>query len=110
MAKDNTLFDALNSINEKKKFDKKPPSGYIISLWLSHSNDIIDKVNKINPYIFSLDDKLTFKYYMKTVPKKKRFIRWTKKTTISKENQKKIDELCHKYKISEMEAKLSLGL
>lgn len=110
MAKDNTLFDALNAINEKKKFEKKLPSGYIISLWLSQSNELIERVNKINPYIFSLDDKLTFKYFMKSVPQKKRYIRWTKKTTISKSDQKKIDELCHQYKISEREAKLSLGL
>ncbi|MFW6007935.1 MAG: DNA polymerase clamp loader subunit A [archaeon] len=108
--KDNSLFDAINSINDKKKreINFKKANGFILSLWLAQDKYLIKQVNRINPYIHILPNKAIFKYYLKATPKKKRYIRWTKKEKIDKERQEKIDELCLKYNISPREAKLSL--
>lgn len=108
--KDNSLFDAIKSINDKKKRDinHNKANGYILSLYMAQDRNLIQYANKINPYIFHLDNKIVFKYYIKRIPKKNRFIKWTAKQKIDKNKQKQIDELCLKYNISPKEAKLSL--
>lgn len=109
--KNNEFFDALNRINDKKRPDFEPSkiNGYILSLWMAQNRETIKYANKLNPYIFQLDNEIIFRYYYSIVPQSKRFIKWTKKENVSKEKQKKIDELCQKYNISPREAKLSLG-
>jgi len=110
MTKDNSLFDAIKNINDKKDRDIKfsKANGYILSLYMAQDKELIQYVGAINPYIFELPNKLVYKYYKLKVPKKNRYIKWTAKEKESKEMKKKIDELCIKYNISPKEAKLSL--
>lgn len=88
MEEKQTIFDFLNSINEKKRIEinKKDFSGYMVSLWLSHAQDCIDIVNDINPYIFNTPEKYIYEYYFDKISKKKRFIKYTKKDK-TKENK-----------------------
>ncbi len=100
------LFKALDSINLKYKPPNKIPNSYILSLWLAQDKYLIDYVQDINPYIFSINNSVAFWYYFKKIPKRKRFIKWTKKE--ERKNSKEVQELMRKYNISEKEAKLSL--
>ena len=76
-----TIFDFLNSINEKKKIqiNEKDFSPYMVSLWLSHSSDCISIVNEFNPYLFNMSPKSAYEFFYDKIPKKKRFIKFTKK-------------------------------
>ena len=76
-----TIFDFLNSINEKKRVEinKKDFSPYMVSLWLSHSEDCIGVVNRLNPFIFNTPYNSVYEYYFDKISKKKRFIKFTKK-------------------------------
>lgn len=107
--KQSDLFDAINSINykTKKDFNIKKVNPYILSLWLAQDKNLIKYVQKLNPYIFSIDNHIAFKYYYNKIPKGKRFIKWTRKEKT--ENTEEIKELMNKYNISEKEAKLSVN-
>lgn len=103
------IFTFLNQIfykNAKEPYDKKVASAYILALWLSHDPELVDIVNKINPYVFSLKDDQIYKYFFHNVPRKKRFIKWIKKDE-KKENKKvkeDINNLKERYGISKIEA------
>lgn len=108
--KDNHLFDAIKAINEKSyiEYDPKKASKYILMLWLSESRELIDIISKVNYNIFNLPDKLVFKYLYQRVPKKKRFIKYTKKEKLSKEEEQEVQELINDYNISYQEAEKSV--
>lgn len=108
--KKSELFEALNCINVKTKptFDVSKISGYLLSLWLAQDRSLISYTQKINPYIFQLSNETVFWYYFKTIPKKKRFIKWTKKNEVHQSDELK--ELMLKFNISEIEARMSLDL
>jgi len=108
--KPNDLFGTLNAICNKIpiEYDKKLASAFMLALWLSHEKDLSWYLDKINPVLYTLPDELVFKYFMKTIPKKKRYIKWIKKGRVSKKKEKKIQELCDTYNISKKEALLSL--
>ena len=110
MAKDNSLFDTINCINNKTKLPEntKIPNNYILSLWMAQDRELIEYVSRLNPYIFDLPKEMAYKYFLKCVPKKKRFIRWTGKEKIDKKTEEKISQLCQEYGISPKEAKLSI--
>jgi len=80
----------------------------MLTLWLSHEKDLAYYVDKINPVLYNLPDELVFKYFMKAIPKKKRYIKWIAKGRVSKKKEKEIMTLCDKYTISRKEAMLSL--
>lgn len=100
----------LNAINTKTpcNYNPKEVSAWVISLFLSEDPELIEIVNKINQYHFSLDDKLIFRYYVSKIPKKKRFIKFTKKSKESKDNEK-VKSLMETYGVSKREALLSIG-
>jgi hypothetical protein len=81
VSKDITIFNYINAINYKKeiKYDSKKGNAYLLMLWMSHDKSIIDIVNKMNKYIFNVEDKTVFDYLYYAVPKGKRFLKWTKK-------------------------------
>ena len=108
--KKKTLFDYINAISSKNKikYDKKIANSYILSLWLAHDDSLLFNVNKINEYLFSLPDELIYQYYMKSVPKQKRYIKWVKKDVEDKKYKKQVEQLMVKYCISEREARLTL--
>lgn len=100
----NSIFDYLNSINNKIPIEiEKDFSGYMVSLWLSQSNDCIEYVNDINNYIFSLSPDSLYKYYYYKIPKKKRFIKWTKKS--KKTENEDYTDIKIKYNLSDNEIK-----
>lgn len=102
-----TIFDFLNSINDKKRIEinEKDFSGYMVSLWFSHAQDCIDVVNKINPYIFSTPTKAMYEYYFDKISKKKRFIKFTKKEKDEKTVEAK-ETFKSKHNLSKKELKL----
>ena len=108
--KKKNIFDFINALCYKKdiQYDKKEASSYILSLWLSHDKELIDMVNDINPYLFTLPDEAVWQYYYDKIPKGKRFIKWIKKESMSKEDENKVNELMQQYDISKREAQLSL--
>ena len=106
----NDLFGTLNAITMKTNinYDKKLASAYMLLLWLSHERDLMWYVDKMNTVMYNIPDELVFKYFVKAVPKKKRYIKWIKKGRVSKKKEAKIQELCDKYNISKKESLLSL--
>ena len=76
----------------------------MISLWLSHDNNLINSVNNINHYQFLFPDDVIYKYYFDVIPKGRRFIRWTKKDQIDKKRKDKIQKIKEQYNVSKNEA------
>lgn len=107
--KPNDLFATLDAINLKRpiKYDKKEASGYMLALWLSHAPELLPLLNKLNPLIFELPDEMIFKYLMAAVPKRSRFLKWTKGVKDSKVEEA-IKELMEEYGISRREAIYSI--
>lgn len=105
-----TLFNILNNIFfEKEKFiyDKKAAPAYALSMWLSHDEELLDIVNDINKFQFLLPDEVIYKYYRDMVPKKKRNIKWIKKTEYKYKDH--ITKLQEKYpEMSTREARMYL--
>lgn len=108
--KSNHLGECLSAINNKTPcdYDPKHVSAYVLSLFVSEHKGLIELSNNINHLQFELPDQLVFKYYVKSVPKGYRNMKFTKKTEQSKEKDKKIKELMDIYGISKREASLSL--
>ena len=99
------MFDTLNAIfykKEKHVYNKKKANGFMLSMWISHDNRLLDIVNDINRYQFS--DELIYQYYYHTVPKGRRYIKWTKKDKVDKKRESVIKELAilHNCSIDEM--------
>jgi len=104
-----SLVDQLKAVTEKEpySYNKKDCSGYLLTLWMSHDPQLIDKCADINPYIYDLPDELIFRYFVKCVPIKKRYLKWTKKSEQSVKKEDQIKELMEEYGLSLREAKLS---
>lgn len=62
----------------------------------------------MNQYHFTLDDRLIFKYYVSKVPAKRRYIKFTKKSQESKDQESEIKYLMETYGVSKREAQLSI--
>jgi len=109
MSKPPTLFNILDQITDKKiqyKYDKKAAPAYMLSLWLSHDQQLLPLVQKMNFLQFNLPDDIIYDYYYHTVPKrKKRYIKWTKKDPEDKKRSKLIKDIVELYGISKNEAK-----
>lgn len=106
MEEKQTIFDFLNSINDKKRIEinSKDFSPYMISLWLSHAQDCVDVVNKFNPYIFNTPSNAAYEYYFDKISKKKRFIKYTKK--VKTEESKELNSFKDSKNLSSKEAEL----
>jgi hypothetical protein len=102
------IFTFLNQITLKRgsePYDRKAAPAYMLTMWLSHDDGLLDVVNDINDHQFALDDELVYTYYLHKVPGGKRYIRWIKK---DKENSEEVKELMERYDISKREAMLLL--
>lgn len=108
MEKERIIFDYLNAIFNKTeiKYDKKVAPAYLLSLWLSHDPVLLPIVQRINPYLFLLEDGIIYDYYFKAVPKGRRFIKWTKKVEMPKEQKELLEEITATYNLSRREAML----
>jgi hypothetical protein len=109
-----SIFDILNQICSKVikyEYDKeaqKVASGWQLSQWLAHEPDLINIVQKLNHVQFLLTDKQIYDYYFHTVPKRKRFIRWTKKSASSIQKEKEMEEFMAEHELSKREAMMIL--
>ena len=116
------LFNALQAINSKAPIPFVPEkvSGYILMMWLAHSGECIDVVNRFNKYLFHLprniedekytDASITFKYLKMIIPKNnRRWLKWVKGTKKKKPPTKKetklLEETMTTYNLSKREAK-----
>jgi hypothetical protein len=99
--KSSDFFGQLNNIFYKSgiPYDKKILPAYLLSLWLSHDESLLEIVNDINDLHFLLDDDIIGKYYYYEVPKGKRFLRWVKKDQVDEKEY----ENCRELGISRME-------
>lgn len=108
-----TLFDFIkqvSNVREKYPYDKKIAPAYMLSMWLSHDERLIDKVNKINKYQFLLPDEIIYKYYRDVVPKTNRYIKWVKKK-VDKELKEQVDEMQEEHpELSQKEVKMYIKL
>ena len=103
------LFTFLNQIYSKSRkysYDKKLASAYMLSMWLSHDNQLIKYVEKINHLQFKIPDELIYEYYMDVVPKRKRYIKWIKKTPEEKQFMKNVLKIVEETDLSKREAKM----
>lgn len=108
--KTNHLTEVLNAVTLKTpcEYNSKEVSAFVLSLFLSEDPKLSGIVNKINKYQFSLPDDLIFKYYVDTIPKGKRYLKFTKKSKSSKDKEDDIKQLMELYGVSKREASLSL--
>jgi len=108
--KGNHLTEVLNAINQKTpcNYNPKEVSAWVLSLFLSEDPELIEIANKMNEYHFSLDDRLIFRYYVSKVPAKRRYIKFTKKSQESKDQDEQVKHLMETYGVSKREAQLSL--
>lgn len=106
------LFDYLNQIFYKKRtyeYNKKIVNGYLLSLWLSHDERLLELVHNIVGLLWYTPDDIIYKYYLYNVPRGKRFIRWTKKTPQDKKREKRLEKIIKKNpKLSKREAMMVL--
>ena len=83
-------FDVLNSINYTKENLFEDPqsfkeySSFMVNRGLSYFPDTILYANEMNRYS-SIPNDWQFFYFLNTIPKKKRFSKWSKKDKESKE-------------------------
>ena len=82
------LFNHLEDLTSKKNTrwdeltegDKKTFVPFLINRFISMEPQYIDKVNKLNSYTYSLEPKDVYNYYMTSLPKKKVFFKYIKKS------------------------------
>ncbi len=102
-----TFLDQISNKVERYPYNKKLAPAYMLSMWLAHDPSLIHIVQRINHIQFSIPDHIVYQYYMDKIPKrKKRYIKWTKKTPDSKDGTKIIDAIKEKHSISTNEAKM----
>lgn len=104
------LFDCLDAINKKNPtytYNKKDCSGYMLMLWLSHSQGCMPYIDRLNEQLFNLPDELVFASLYKGVPKGNRFIKWDKgikDKELTKKKEKIVNTLIEEYGFSKFEA------
>lgn len=100
------LFDFMNQLYFKKRtypYDKKICNGYLLLMWLSHDQQLMPIVHKINRLQWYVPDDIIYEYLMDKVPRGKRFVKWTKKTAENKKKTKRIEELMEETNLSKRE-------
>ena len=102
-----SLFKALDSINKKTPYiyNKKDVNGYMLAMWLSHDKELCKIVNEVNSLVFELPDELLYKYFHGKVPRKPRYLKWTKKDKVLKKTEKLLEELKEEHNLSTKEAR-----
>lgn len=106
------IFKYLNSINYKTKisnFDKTDCPKVLLCYWLSHDSSLLEIINEINKLLWYIDDQNVYEYFYTNVPKKKRFLKWTKKKKLELDSKLDINELKHKLHLSEREINNLIG-
>lgn len=111
-----SIFDIMTQIFTKKithEYDKeaqKAASGWQLSSWFAHHQDLIGIVGELNKVQFSLSNKMIYDYYFNAIPKqRKRYIKWTKKDQTTVQRDKEIEDLMLEYDLSKREAKMVLN-
>ena len=88
-------------------FNKTTCNPYMLSMYLAHERDLINMVQEMNKIQFSLptgSERIVYEYYLDRVPKRRRFIKWTKKDKASKERDKQLDKVMEEFEVSKLEA------
>jgi hypothetical protein len=108
-----TLFTFLKQLLSKERkvpYDKKIAPAFMLSMGLSHDQNLLQKVNEINKYQFMLPDEAVYNYYMSVIPAGKRYIPWIKKRKEDEKTQKRIDKLKELYpNLSTRECKMIIS-
>lgn len=99
-----TVWDYINQIcdkSDKIEFDSRIFNSYITAIHFSQDKNLIEIVNKIMPYIFTLDSKVVYNYFYNKIPKGKRWIKWPKK--IKEKTIKEMESLKEELNLSDEE-------
>jgi hypothetical protein len=102
--KEVNLFTFLNQIQSKRRtvpYDKKIANAWMLSQWLSHDKDLVERVSRIVKYQQILPDDVIYEYYMDSIPAGRRYIKWVKKRKQDEKLKERIK------KLQELEPKLS---
>lgn len=102
-----SLFDILNQIwtkSTKYPYDKKIASAWVLTSWVAQDPELIKYAQIINRIQFQMTDEQVYKYYFYSIPKKKRFIKWTRKDNMPLKYEKKIEEIMIELDASKREA------
>ena len=89
----NNIFDYLNTIFlktgkiSKDEFDIKICPKVLLIHWLSMEKDLIKFVNNINKDLWWISDWGVYAYFYDIIPKKRRFIKFIKKTKDEKRSK-----------------------
>lgn len=100
------IFDYLKQICEKttqQQYNKKVAPAFLLTMWLSHEQDLIDLCQEMNIRHW-LNDEDVYNFYFDKVSKRRRFIRWTKKDETYLKEQEEIEEIMIEYNVSNREA------
>lgn len=102
------IYDFLNAIFNKTDlpYDKSIAPAYMLCIWLSHDAKLIEIVNAITPYLGIIPDEQIYNYFMISVPRGKRFIKWIPKEKVDKKMEEIIQGLMEKRNLSYQEARL----
>jgi hypothetical protein len=81
------IFDYTRGITEGKnvEFDIKLHNTYMINLILSMNKDTIGFANIVNHFNSKFPDKLMFDFLFHSIPPKKRWSKYIKKVSVSKD-------------------------
>ncbi len=74
-----TFVDQIFTKSRDIPYDKKIASAFFLCLHFSFFDDLIKKVDKVLPYLYTMGDEAVYEYLWYEIPKGKRFIKWPKK-------------------------------
>lgn len=110
---DVNLFTFLKQIQSKRRtvpYDKKIANAWMLSQWLSHDKDLVERVSRIAKYQQILPDDVIYEYYMDSIPAGRRYIKWVKKRKQDDKIVKRIENLQQLYpNLSKRECKMILS-
>jgi hypothetical protein len=104
-----SIFDFLNQIwtkQEKYPYDKKIASGWQLTMWIAQDPELIHYAHKVCKMFFHMTDEMIYRYYFHSIPKRKRWIKWTRKDDMPLKQQKKVEEIMDIHEVSKQEAML----
>lgn len=106
-----TLFDFMNQLYSKTRkypYDKKKANAYLLLMWLSHDQQLMPLIHKINRLQWYIPDGIIYECLMDKVPRGKRYIKWTKKSAEDKKKMKQVKEMMETTNLSKREILMAL--
>lgn len=104
-AKKVKLFDILNQVftkSTKHIYNKKIASGYLLSMFLSHVDDLIEEVQEINKRQFYIPDEKVYQYYFTVIEQGRYNLNYIKAKKLIMDDE--LEDIMLTYQVSKNEA------